>query len=1013
MIGKYQVILYFIILCLGPSAFAEDKILTNAQLIANEFLEGNNKKLKEVLSSAPNYKYDELMKLLSSGESPELIAKVLEEFKNNKVTNIRFVEAIISYAEKDPGFVQRASSSLKELKPALSLKRGTALIPNHCLLFIGAYFSARDIAYSSRAFFNPGTEADEHFVYKMDKLMTVSEYLTPLMCMFDIATRRDEYKKFIETISDYKRSRSNISTLKNIVEDISVDPETVKNSRRNNKISKLTEIEKENLGHLMIEGLQKNKLVELETSSSILQKFKKFLDNKKNNKLINEYMKMLRNGKYQEVSAKMEEDFLKELVKNKSGTYEELKVKLSEARRSELKNLKPFDIPTTTKLCFAAIGGTVLTQGHIAAIGPKKTMFDNAEDEWLRDNRRTLAYLGVAAIVPTCMAKIPYFIYLVKTNQLKEGIKLTQIDYKAMNRSLERAHERFLNGERPNTKSIKKSSAGNILAKVERNLLVAYGEKEKVGGKNNSESVIQILDELKMGEEKLSLNISDALNKNDTKMFSELLESKDPKVFKSLVSLLENSDNSAAQEVIKDFKTNKFDIVKYLFELQKEVKGNPDSLKKIEQNLISIKSEMKLKNIKPPGAQACLIALGTYIGTRDLFFSIKNSYIEKELDHAWADAMDAADALTGLGITYFCLSDFIVHGKGYKSYLKNIKNLSSEKKNVQLLIDLTTSYKESPKLKKLIGRLKFIPSLDKEKVLGMAKEISSKVDEKRPVKFKNINEAWREFLFSNKMGKIFKDFKKTLTLEERINLDLVINQGSISKLEEARALENIRSFKEHVTENFEEWLKKSSKADRELLFIELRNLKQKQKTIKVKHKGPGIGTKACFWGVGTILAGLGYHAAVGNKPSELDHTFEVEQRKKTHELFLGAQAIFAGTCGANIFYAGRKKWKQRNEIHDKPFLSNKDQDWNMIERALDEYDKKVKISKPKGKFERAKDVLLKIANRQNGFKYAVDQKVKPLNGARNLKEKINRSTGNKFYLNFDKKCLENALKSVL
>jgi hypothetical protein len=990
---------------------AKEKVLSNPELIANEFLDGNSKSFEEILNSSPDYKYKNLMQLISSGDSPELIAKTLEEFNHNIPTNIRFMEAIISAAEKDPEFVKRASSSLKELKPMLSMTRGTALVPNHCLLFIGAYFSARDIAYSSRSFFHPGTKADKEFISKMDKLMTVSEYLTPMACIFDIATRRHEYKQFISNISDYKRSRSNIKSLKKIVEEIKIKPEQVKNAVLKKNILKMSELERERLGRLVLDGLNKNTETKIQSDLSILEKFKLFLENKKNKELIGKYTQMLKKGNYEEISSIMEEDFLKELVKNESGTYRELKLKLSEARKSELKNQKAFDIPTSTKLCFAAIGSTVLMQGHIAAIGPNQTIFDNTEDEWLRDNRRNLAYLGLAAIVPTCFLKAPYFIYLMKTNQLNDAIKLRQLDYQAMERSLERAHERFVNGEKVNLKGSAKSSASNIIAKTEKKILGILGEKNEVAGENVSKSILKILDDLKMGEKSLTKTLIESLKQNDLKLFSELLGSSDPKEFQNLVNLLGNGDSISAGELIKDIKHNKFDMIKYLFELQKEVKGNPDALSKIEQNLLSLKKEMKIQNIKTPGAQACLIALGTYIGTRDLFFSIKNSYIEKELDYAWADAMDAADALTGLGITYFCLSDFIVHGKGYKEYFKAIGNLRADKKNIQTLIDLTTSYKESPQLKKVIGRLKFIPSLNKDRVLGIATKIAERIDETRPVKFKNLNEAWKEFLFSNKMDSLLKEYQMTLSPEEKIKLNLVINKGAVDVLDQEKALVLIDDFKLYLTENFEDWLKNADKAEREALFLELRKLKQSQKETKIKHKSPGLGTKACFWGVGTILAGLGYHAAVGDKENELDHRFEVEQRKKTHEYFLGAQAIFAGTCGLNIFYAGREKMKKTNELRQKPFLSNNDSDWLMIESVLEEYDSKVKVTKVKGKAQRAKDILLNISNRQYYLNNGVNPKIKTLKGARKLKDKINRSTSDQFYFNFDKKCLENSLKS--
>lgn len=1024
--------------------FADGDVKARAVQIVNEMIEGNRIVLSELISANPDYKYESLMQLLNSGDSPELIAKSLEEFNLNISSNKKIISTVIASVEKNPEFIKRATASLKEVKAKLGLARISALTPSHCMLFIAAYFSTRDLSYSSRSFFTPGTKSDKTFVYKMDILASSMEMFTPVICLLDIASRKDEYKGFLKEVSAYKRSKTNIKHLKSVIKEFNSDPEALRKRKKQVYTKNLSNSAKESLSISVLEELEKREgkiNAASDEKTNLLAKFKRFISSQKLKDLIKKYsntlspqeitlLKALNKNPEAKVTIhdkkllevwgniykSLEEDFLQDLVKNGEGTYAKLKDNLSKLKQENIKGLKGFDIPTSTKFCFSAIGGSMLIHGHLAAIGPDKTKFDNIEDKWLRENRNKFAYISVAAVSGTCFAKIPYFIYLKRMGRLdKTSLSLGQTDYRVMEQALENANARFRSGEKGKSSHIQKSSIANILARSEESIANSYGIESRLGDANITSEVEILVEELKGGENKLIKNLTTALNGSDYKLFSELLESRDPQYFSNLLEFLQNGDSQSAAEHIKNLKKNKFDIIKYLIELQNKVKNNPNSISKIEQNLINIKNDMKIKNIDPPSAQACMIAMGTYIGTRDLFFSIKNSYIEKELDDAWADTMDAADALTGLGIAYFCISDFIVHGKNYKDYFKSIGTLSGDKKQIQLLIDLTSSYRKDPKLKKIIKRQKTIAGLDQKKINEIAKAIGIKIQDKKASDFPDVKSAWKEFVFSGKIESIFNAYRKKLSLDDRIKLDLFLNKGSANIAEQEKTLLVINKFKEYLGENFEDWLKKSDSRERASLLKEFNALKQNQKKTLLLNKRPGLGSKACFWGVGTILAGLGYHAAVGNKPNDLDHDLEVEQRKKTHELFMGAQAIFAGTCGVNVIFSAVRKSRKIKDLRKRPFLNNTDRDWKMIENVLGEYDEKHSTDLGSGKKNRsrAKDMMLAISNKMNSFQHYTSDKVKDLKGARALKRKLNRETLKSYNLNFDKTCLENILKSAL
>ena len=718
-----------------------------------------------------------------------------------------------------------------------------------------------------------------------------------------------------------------------------------------NKIPELKEIE---MIQLAITDLSQNN----ESGTGLLSKFNKFIQSYKIDKLYEKYAKDLKPEDLallkayfgelkssqkappeklftllKKISAEIENDFLKSLSSGQD--ISGLKKQLDFERNEILKNTKPEKISALTKMCFAAIGTSMTIHGHLAAIGPTKTVFDNFEDQWLRDNRYNFGLLAAVAITPTCFGKIPLYIS-ERLNIGKIGIaKLNDQDFRLIENSLERAEERYNNGERIKSKTLTKSTE-EVISKVESYFLYEPSKKEKILLEAPN-LLIQTIDDLSGGERKLQSRMTKDLGQNDTKLLKELLNSKDPRFFETLLEYLQNGDQKLAAEFIDRLDANRFDLIKYLSALKDQYINSPETLSKIERNLESIKSEMKIKNIPLPDAKACLIALGTYIGTRDLFFSIKNSYIEDELNYLWEDVMYAGDALTGLGIAYFCLSDLMIHGGDLGRYFQKVTRLNKSKENITQLIDNLKQLRSDKILQSKIGRLKYIPSLDNIKTNELAKKIHLKFSQENHIDPNSkLNKLWSEYLKSKRVNFLFKDYSKKLTSKQKIELEKLMNGDSLSlSANVEKALFELDEFNKSLADSFKTWVKTNHLDDSKEVLKLIDELEIEQEDVLKNLKKPNLGTNACFWGVGTILAGLGYHAAVGNKASELDHKLEVKQREETDLLFKSAQAIFLGTCGANVIFSGIAKNKKIKFKRENPFLSNSKNDWQTLREVLE------------------------------------------------------------------------------
>lgn len=281
-------------------------------------------------------------------------------------------------------------------------------------------------------------------------------------------------------------------------------------------------------------------------------------------------------------------------------------------------------------------------------------------------------------------------------------------------------------------------------------------------------------------------------------------------------------------------------------------------------------------------------------------------------------------------------------------------------------------------------------------------------------KEQKLNRLSLSVIQSKKMDRIFQKFREKLGREEKIKLNLILNSSALTEIEASHSLSVLDELNRGIVGEFEHWLKHREPQQRKVLLDELEKLKQYQKQRVQKHKEPGLGTKACFWGVGTILAGLGYHAAVGHKSNELDRVIEKEQRKRTREIFLAAQGIFLGTCGVNVIYNVLERVRKKKELGKNPFLKNTEKDWRELENVIKETQTnrttKVHLDETiNDSWLVAKDIIRIMANRKKQYE-KLEPRILSDNDHKRLNRDMNKVLNDDFYFRFDQDCIKNFLK---
>lgn len=975
----------------------------------------------EIYKTRNKQKIDQIVSYLNQGTNTKLVEDLISQFQMGQEEQRVFLRSILDKASDSPDIARNAQRALDLMSN--KMKVSALAVPSHCLMFVGLYFSSRDMSYSSLPFFTPNSNEEKIFLGRINAITNVFEYTAPAMCLLDFYARSEKYKEILRDATKYRNLTQNKKIMKSLLSSFKVDVKS--NTKRVFSSLMMSDSKKLEMIQLTMSEVDSRK----NPSVGILKKFNEFIESYNINKLYTKYAKDLSPEDLQilrayfgdgnikqlpenffeilkKINVEMENEFL--LGLSKGTDYNLLKKQLDVERNNSIKSIKPEKLNTMSKLCFAAVGTSAAIHGHIAALGPGKTRFDNIEDQWLRENRYNLAFASVAGIAPTCFGKIPLFIHERFRSKMVTHSLLDESDFRLLDNSLERANERFSNGERIKGNQRLKG-ADEALARAQ-SYLVSKNVLESAPNNLRSSSLIAFIDSISGGEKKIQTRILTDLETNDSKLLEELLNAKDSRYFESLLEYLKNGDERLASEFLKELDVNRLDLIKYLSILKKDYMKNPERLNKIENNLEKIKSEMKIKNIPFPDAKACLIALGTYIGTRDLLFSINNSYVDEDLDYLWEDVMFAADKLTGLGITYFCISDLFTHGKDISRYFAEVAGLKNSRANVDTLVEHLRVLRSDSKLQTKISRLSYIPSLNTLKVNALAQKISIRFSEGNNIDPKSkLPLLWQSYLRSNKVSKIFTKYSKSLSVSQSLELQKTLNSSSLSMNAKAdKALTQVDLFYEEIAKEFRAWVVLNDDVASTEILKEIDELQIKQAQELQKLKKTNLGTNACFWGVGTILAGLGYHAAVGNKENKLDHTVEVVQREETDLLFKAAQALFLGTCGANVVFSQLAKNKKKAHIRNNLYLKNSKRDWEVLREVFTtEGPGAIRSSDDVNKIE-LKEFIRSIANKMPF--YSTDTNIKKVRKPqKDLEVSIKQQITINKKFNFDADCLNKSL----
>ncbi len=141
----------------------------------------------------------------------------------------------------------------------------------------------------------------------------------------------------------------------------------------------MTNLKKKNLWNRFVNYLKNN-------PQKIEAELKQIVDNKLEFEVsVKGYFSGLSEGdqkivvdKFQNVLESIENDFVKELEAAGEGSYTELRKELDQLKLQSIDDVPKMS--ALTKMCMGMIGVNMLIHGHLAAIGPNETPFDNVED---------------------------------------------------------------------------------------------------------------------------------------------------------------------------------------------------------------------------------------------------------------------------------------------------------------------------------------------------------------------------------------------------------------------------------------------------------------------------------------------------------------------------------------------------------------------------------------------------------------------------------------------------------
>lgn len=401
--------------------------------------------------------------------------------------------------------------------------------------------------------------------------------------------------------------------------------------------------------------------------------------------------------------------------------------------------------------------------------------------------------------------------------------------------------------------------------------------------------------------------------------------------------VVQNGNEEALSQALRELNGNKYDVIRYLTEMHKKVQSDPQLLLKVEAKLKRLKESYKLKGLPMPSFKKCAVSLTGFVALRDYLHSFRSSFIEEENIPDFNELAVAAN-MNGLGITgLLCAADMYTNTKNFPLYIKELKQTLNGKEQAKILLSLTEELRSNTKLQEqLRGATVVKNSVDKksqiltatyEKILNENQLIDQNVKSET-----KIQRLWNKFSRSKDGEELIqKAYEKTYSELSPIEKEAFLKNTKAPEINQ-KSLETHSMVQKRIEKSFLDWIEKNGLGESAKVKNDLLRLRRESVKTLTKNPTAGISQKLCFAATSSTLAAVGYNASLGlDKNEQLDMQGEDDVRENRSKLYKYTTNSVIGTCSLWVITSTISNVKLK-EVQKKYLL--KEKDWKLIDDAF-------------------------------------------------------------------------------
>jgi len=888
---------------------------------------------EDVLMARSPYEVSHLLDLLSDKNDHELVYSLLSDDKIRRTDIIKFYQALEIKIKEEPDFLQSLEKKLD------SLARHAKKIPRNinarsCALGVSIYFALQDASFAHQnSFYNPYD--NKHEIYKRAYKNTASLAFFFLFsrCTFELYSFKNNYKHLISELLKVKNKTflKNINEFKLAIKQLNLEPTLLSSAKNLKSIHNVTEEAKlaflRNIESSLLNNESENPAQR--TSEKLKHHWLKFWQKQKLKK-IKEIVKsnniISNSSAFEEFNNQLLYDFKYYLSQNENNP-EALFRELEHLRRTYLEFTKKNRASSFAKLCYSSVfllSGIISYQG---ALGKNKPMpsplfpefkYGTKFDRYMRANINHPLAIASGITLFSCMIKP---ISNITTKGLFLSSKVLNLDdIEILERSLYKAlssDQNFVVSQISENKTANEliedseSRLLNILYPKRKEIILGKNNKIKPIPKTNIKKDIKKMNKVLTHTKSITLddanfaqNAQDFINSSPSIRIEKLME--------YLVSG-DSLNSQTALQLLKEVDNNKFDTIRFLQLLAKEVETNPRALKLVQNSLLNLKINLKRRYAPTPSVGRCATSIILYFSVTDLIYSSRPLYLEKSqkdddtlaiFDLMYHAFSTIGQNSTSLLMASFCLFDSISNSKKMALYLRHIRGPHNSAESIKTLLQFTESLKQNPQILSSAQKLKSSKEIQEKKMIIMANSVQKELEKLKILEstvesnvFKKLSRLWGIYFTTQRYKKLLIEAHKKLPLEAQ-NFTYLHYGDQRKQLDIHRI-----NYHQEILNDFIVWLREHPEDGIKHLFSEISNLRKVkvEKTLNMnKAKGR---TKLCLAGAGMGLIGLNYAAGSFNGAKVSDTIIDSYIREHQQKIFLFGAAFLTGlSCLPDIIY---------------------------------------------------------------------------------------------------------------